>query len=611
MHAISIRSAALAAACLCGIAAPLAQQPLPQQPPAASSTAPPTGVLAGQVIDAATKKPIAGAMVGLAGSGMGAAGRTGPPREMAADSQGRFAFVALVPGRYTVISQHPGYASVFGAPSRAVDLMNGGRVTDVVVRLHPFTSITGTVTDENGDPVTGAGVSAIRQAVVVNGRAVPSVSGEARTDDRGEYRLTNLLPGDYVVCACRQDPIPLDGVLLNTLAAEPAQLLGVAARALKVGADVASIEGMRTFAPAFFPASPTMTRATHVVVAEGENRTNVDIQVPIVRPARVSGTIVGSPGGINANAIRLRPTGEVPSVAATIEPMLVQPDGRFDFAGVPPGTYVLSAWLSGLPAPMGGPSGTALQLAGGRVSQQMQQVAMDSIVWGQTTVVVGDSDITGVTVNLRRAPTMKTRIELPPNMAPPSQPPRPGQQIQFVRLTPMSLDIRGGGQFVRPDPTGAFVLPSAGPGKYFIEVGSSLQISKVTVAGEDVTDLPIEIGEADITDAVVSLVYPERTMISGTVTGAGADTTVLIFPADPKLWTEPAASRRWFSTVVVDGAGKFSTAPNLVAGNYLVAAVPDEQAVNWIIQTRLQTLASRAQKVTVAAGETKLIEVKR
>jgi hypothetical protein len=43
----------------------------------------------------------------------------------------------------------------------------------------------------------------------------------------------------------------------------------------------------------------------------------------------------------------------------------------------------------------------------------MQQVAMDSIVWGQTTVVVGDADLTGVTVNLRRAPTMRVRVELP------------------------------------------------------------------------------------------------------------------------------------------------------------------------------------------------------
>jgi hypothetical protein len=104
----------------------------------------------------------------------------------------------------------------------------------------------------------------------------------------------------------------------------------------------------------------------------------------------------------------------------------------------------------------------------------------------------------------------------------------------------------------------------------------------VTIAGEDVTDLPIEIGEGGHHRCRRVARNPARTMISGTVPGAGADTTVLIFPAEPKLWVEPAAARRWFTTAVVDNAGKFSTAPNLVAGNYLAVAVPDEQAVNWM-----------------------------
>jgi hypothetical protein len=103
-------------------------------------------------------------MVGLAGSGMGAAGRTLRREKWPPTHRGRFAFIALLPGRYTVMSQYPGYAPVFGAPARAFDLTNGGRFTDVVVRLHPFTSIAGTVTDENGDPVVGAGVSAISSA---------------------------------------------------------------------------------------------------------------------------------------------------------------------------------------------------------------------------------------------------------------------------------------------------------------------------------------------------------------------------------------------------------------------------------------------------------------
>jgi hypothetical protein len=104
---------------------------------------------------------------------------------------------------------------------------------------------------------------------------------------------------------------PLDGVLLSTLASEPAQLLGVAARALKVGADVASIDGMKAFGPAFFSGESDDDGARRMWCWPRARTARTSTSGPDLRPARVSGTIVGSPGGIHANAIRLRPTGEV------------------------------------------------------------------------------------------------------------------------------------------------------------------------------------------------------------------------------------------------------------------------------------------------------------
>jgi hypothetical protein len=86
---------------------------------------------------------------------------------------------------------------------------------------------------------------------------------------------------------------------------------------------------------------------------------------------------------------------------------------------------------------------------------------------------------------------------------------------------------------------------------------------------------------------------------------------VLLFPADPRLWADPSASRRWFSAVPVSQTGKFTSDNNLVPGDYLVAVVPDEEAVDWQIKSRLEALAARAQKVTVAIGDMKVIEVKR
>ena len=50
-----------------------------------------------------------------------------------------------------------------------------------------------------------------------------------------------------------------------------------------------------------------------------------------------------------------------------LAPVLVQPDGRFDFAGVPPGQYVLRVQHNVSPARGGGsPSGSALMFLGAR-----------------------------------------------------------------------------------------------------------------------------------------------------------------------------------------------------------------------------------------------------
>jgi len=60
--------------------------------------------------------------------------------------------------------------------------------------------IGGRVTDDNGDPLIGAEVRAMRQQYVA-GRPHYDTPIRARTDDRGVYRFSTLIPGDYLVAA--------------------------------------------------------------------------------------------------------------------------------------------------------------------------------------------------------------------------------------------------------------------------------------------------------------------------------------------------------------------------------------------------------------------------
>jgi hypothetical protein len=125
------------------------------------------------------------------------------------------------------------------------------------------------------------------------------------------------------------------------------------------------------------------------------------------------------------------------------------------------------------------------------------------------------------------------------------------------------------------------------------------------------TDLPIEVGEADIPEVIVTMTSGAGAKISGTVPANSGDNCVLLFPADRKLWVEPAAARRWYATLPVSRAGTFASDASLPAGEYHVLLVPDEQASDWQIRYELEKLAPRATRVSVAAGEIKVIEVKR
>ena len=153
-----------------------------------------------------------------------------------------------------VQAQLEGYAGTSGAAVRTVDLSDGATITDARLQLMKLAAISGTVRDDGGDPVVGVDVLAFRRASLQGRPPVLAWDGRAKTDDRGQYRLTRLMPGDYYVCACTRDPIPFDGQLLTTLAARPLDLLAVASRAAKAGADTASLDGtLRTFAPTFHP----------------------------------------------------------------------------------------------------------------------------------------------------------------------------------------------------------------------------------------------------------------------------------------------------------------------------------------------------------------------
>lgn len=599
-----------------------------QQTPAPSGNA----TIVGQVIDSETRQGIPGAIVSIVGmrftpispgrggtSGGGAPAR--PPVPVKADSQGRFAFSGLWAGNVLIQAQLDGYASSSGAASRTVEVTDGAVVTDTKLSLVKLATISGTVRDDGGDPVVGIDVIAFRRASLQGRPPVLAGDNRSKTDDRGQYRLTGLLPGEYYICACNREPIPFDGQLLTTLAARPLELLGVAGRAAKVGADTASLDKtLRTFAPTFHPNTTLAGRATRVKASGATPQEAIDIDVTAVRAARVSGRILGAPNNsLNANAVRLIPTGDIPEAVAITQlmPMLVQPDGRFDFAGVAPGQYTLEVRVTP-GAAGGGPSGAALAFIGGRGGTAPGGRAGGppaDPMWALQTVAVGDEDVTGLVVGLQAGATITGRLEFSGN-APPPPPPGPQARANGVQLMSTDPPPRNRSYVGSITADGSFRVPGVVPGRYvvypFISVPGWPTLKSVTLGSVDITDTILDVDGRDLSNLVVTVTDTPMADVRGTIPsglgGAEEDTWIRMFPAERRFWEEPFGAFSRFKTAPVEKNA--FTIPRVPAGEYFVVAVR-EGGLEWMDKTTLEAMSRGAERITVVNGDKKVIEVKR
>jgi len=587
----------------------------PQSPPAGSSQAPAgpaTGFVSGQVVDQSSGSGIAGVTVEFIGGG----GRAGGPRQrpVITDAQGRFYFATIAAGSYGIFASKPGYAAPFDF-IRTTIVGDGERITDAKVSLVKLGAISGTLRDDAGEPMAGVTVLGLRRSLI-NGRSTMSTPSRALSDDRGVYRMAGLRPGDYVICACSRDALPFDGTLLTTLASEPMQLMGIASRALKIGADAVSLDDtLRTFAPTLYPNSATVARADRVTVKPGDERVAVDITLTSTRAAHVSGTVIGSASPISASSIQLVPAGESDEGATLMRmtPMLVQPDGRFDFVNVPSGNYELRVQTVLTSARGGGPSGTAMTFLGrsGVPPPPSAPAPVEGLLWAVTPLVVGDRDVTGISVPLRPGGFASGTVRFPANTPLPPQVQGRATVALLLLNPPAGLQVPAYATAMNPDAT--FKITWGVPGRYRILFNvpvPSLTLKTVEVGGVDMTDMPVEI-RADLSDVVLTLSDLPPATINGTVqrTGPPEDLTALIFTADRRLWADPEAAFRRYRAAPVARNGTFTgTFPS---GDYFIAVVPDAQSADWQEPAKLETLSRTATRITLLDGQKQPVEVRR
>jgi beta-lactamase regulating signal transducer with metallopeptidase domain len=315
---------------------------LPQQVPPAPVAAAGAGSIEGTVVKFGTSEPIAGADVSLQML-------PGPPTLIQTGADGKFIFRNLPAGNYRlvalraegfVVAEH-GQQSPNGR-GRPVPVAEGQTVGNIRLAMMPTGSISGRILDRDGEPLGRAQVQAL-QATYRQGRKILKIVQSVQTNDIGEYRLFWLPPGSYYVSARPEDTrrraVPLFVSLPGTGGVFEQAAPPVITH--RVQDNEVSEEA---FVLVYFPGTIDFSTASRVDVHAGDALGGVNFSVGSgqIRSRHVRGRVVdgnGQPltsGNVLAISRTLHPNATIPSAA-------LDDNGRFDIAGVVPGSYYLVA----------------------------------------------------------------------------------------------------------------------------------------------------------------------------------------------------------------------------------------------------------------------------
>jgi hypothetical protein len=490
-------------------------------------------------------------------------------RSTMTDEQGRYEFIDLPAGRYTVSASKNGYLLInFGQrrpnePGRPLELADKQVAEKVDFALPRGGVIVGRVLDEFGDPVANAMVQPIMMRLV-NGERRPMPSGSmATTPDTGEFRLWGLQPGDYLVLA----------------------------NSRTMGNPFDQTNDRTGYPPTYYPGTANVAEAQPIPVAVGQTAGGVDILLRSTRSVRISGTTQTSKGQpLRGGMVMVTPRSSPGVMVGGMMNGMIRPDGSFVISGVTPGEYNLRA--NGMSA-----AGETPEIL-------------------TATVTVGGDDVDGVV--LAATPPIKVtgRITL--------DPPTNWLQPDKIRVMVMPKDPSSGVFFgpsgppiVHDDFT--FEVPAnPNSGSMMIRVtpvvpspvAATWSVKSIRLDTADIIDSGLDVTPGrDVSD--VEIVLTNRVqVVSGLVTDArgqaAQDSTILIFAQD----AEQRKQARFTGIGKLDQNGRYSVG-NLPPGEYFAIALdyadPNRRGGDL---SYYEMLSHDAVRFTLSEGEKRNLDLK-
>jgi hypothetical protein len=270
--------------------------------------APAPGTISGTVIKAGTtiQQPLRNARLELTGDPGTIVTRT--------DASGRFAFSSLAAGEYRLTVTCDGFIRQ-ESPNKIV-LGLGRQAANIVFELDAAPTVVGWVLDSYGEPLANIAVEALRRSYDVRGNPRLTRAATALTDDRGEYRIFWLDPGEYFFYAT--SPLP----------------------------EATELQPTRVVAPTYFPGVGTPDDAKALRLAIGRElrvdfrlRRDVDLwtvngqTLHAVTGRSIGATLTLTPPAQDPSFSRYRGQSSAAGPSA----------GQFSIGKVVPGSYILTA----------------------------------------------------------------------------------------------------------------------------------------------------------------------------------------------------------------------------------------------------------------------------
>jgi protocatechuate 3,4-dioxygenase beta subunit len=535
---------------------------------------PGTGSVSGQVVDS-SGRGVANVIVLIARDD-----KVVGSMAASTNSDGAFRFMNVPAGSFTVRAR--GERSVAapsdpeGPSTASVVVAAESRVENVVLTLRRGGTISGTITDEFGDPVSGTVIvidpvrsspavpgEIVTAAMRYDGGLVASGGGLVPTDARGRYRVTGLPPGEYLL-----------GVAAND---------GVIARAEVQFQDDGGNLRRLARASVFYPGVPIASRASRIQVSEGTDTANIDL---VVRPTPTA--------SINVMITASRPVGEIRLYQILLDDRL----SVIERATKLTGTQAIT--LDGRPGPYR------------LIASAQAAPGADDIVRLWSSVDVEADTLVPATAHLALEPAVNVAGRVVFEGTNPLRQDAGPWLIPMTSFPGIGIDLDGNTTFTVN--SGEFAIEGVMPGRYAIQAGGgerspkSVWVLKAAVlGGRDVLDEPIDLND-EISD--VRLTLTDRiSELSGRVTDAAdkpsRDDLVVVFSADKRHWWRGSRRTR---IVRPDARGMYRVRP-LPSGTYIVTLLSDPIPEVELL-SKLPGLASIGTRVTIAEGEQKVQDLR-